>query len=262
MDPFEKLYWSKLQVELWVCTRSSEAVSLAEHAPGRTRLADLSIGPDGLDDEACDQHRPTFDDEIEQIGVAIANYGFVCEFDDARKEVIVALSKGQLQEHEDRSSGVRFFESKQVLKLWPVLITPPERSVARGPEAKLPSESRDAADSARAPARIHAREQQRAMIPPAPKRGPAPRYDWPLFQDVLDQLVRDKPDVSQAEAVRAMSDWCAENWGDEGGPGEPADSTIRRHIAYHAGALWAKSNGKVRRKPLSRRTKASARTSM
>jgi hypothetical protein len=60
-----------------------------------------------------------FDDEIGLIGTAIVNYGFVCPFEDAQKEVIVALSKGQLQEHQDRSSGVEFFEREEVLRLWP-----------------------------------------------------------------------------------------------------------------------------------------------
>jgi hypothetical protein len=91
MDSFEKPYRSKLQVELWVSTRSREAVGLAERAPRRTRLTDLSIGPDGLDDEACAQDTPTFDDEIELIGVAIANYGFVCEFNNARKKDRLAI---------------------------------------------------------------------------------------------------------------------------------------------------------------------------
>lgn len=83
------------------------------------RLADLSVGPDGVDDEAYEQDAPMFDDEVELIGAAIINYGFVCEFDDARKEVIVALSKGDLQEHQDRPSGAKFFEREEVLRLWP-----------------------------------------------------------------------------------------------------------------------------------------------
>ena len=44
MDPFDKSYWSWLQVELWVCTRSRDAVRLAAHAPGSIHLADLSLG--------------------------------------------------------------------------------------------------------------------------------------------------------------------------------------------------------------------------
>ena len=67
MDSFQRPYWSKLQVELWVCTRRREAVSLAAYAPGHTRLADLSIRPDGLDDEAYDQDTPIFDDEIDLV---------------------------------------------------------------------------------------------------------------------------------------------------------------------------------------------------
>ena len=50
---------------------------------------------------------------------ALIKYGSVCQFDDARKEVAVAWSRGQLQEHEDRASGVAFFESDEVLRLWP-----------------------------------------------------------------------------------------------------------------------------------------------
>lgn len=121
MDQFERPYWSKLQVELWVCTRSREAVGLAEHAPGRTRLADFSIGHDGLRDEASDQDTPMCDDEIELIGTGIINYGSVCPFEDAREDVIVALSKGEVQQHEDRSSGVKFFEREEVLRRWPDL---------------------------------------------------------------------------------------------------------------------------------------------
>jgi hypothetical protein len=442
MDPFEKPYWSKLQVELWVCTRRREAVGLAEHAPGRPRLADTSIGPDGSDEEAYDQDTPTFDDEIELIGTAITNYGFVCQFNDARKEVVVALSKGQLQEHQDRSTGVEFFEREEVLRLWPdprletlraetepltlaegvallvrgrpasrdgwarlrrraggrfptatqrrieaagqavvgmirngiivafgfrchshggigflnpsaddkerlyddqaflahqlwvdpctdaiwtepdlgdghlnptergyryvclsrmqfleavmshhtkteadckpagkqrlrtiggvhtqlfghaaVLRARPEGSVALRPEAKVPSESLNAADCAEAPARNLARKWHKATIPPAPKRGPSPRYHWSLFHDALDQLIREKPDVSQADVVRAMSDWCATNWSEEDGPGEPANSMVRQHIAAHPGAPWAKSKVKAPRKRLSRRAKTSAKTS-
>ena len=127
MEPFEVSYWSRLQVELWVCTRNMKAVALAEHDPGHIRIADLSLGSDRLDDEAYDQDTPMFDDEIDLIGTAIANYGYVCPFEDARKEVIVALSKGQLQEHQDRSSGAEFFERGDVLRLWP----DPRREILR-----------------------------------------------------------------------------------------------------------------------------------
>ena len=41
MEPFEVSYWSRLQVELWVCTRNMKAVALAEHDPGHIRIADL-----------------------------------------------------------------------------------------------------------------------------------------------------------------------------------------------------------------------------
>jgi hypothetical protein len=34
-----------------------------------------------------EEYGPTFDDEKELIGVAIINYGYVCSFDNARKEV-------------------------------------------------------------------------------------------------------------------------------------------------------------------------------
>ena len=64
--------------------------------------------------------------------------------------------------------------------------------------------------------------------------------------------------MGHAEAVRAMSDWCATEWGGEDGPGEPADSTVRKHIAAHHGAPWAKTKGKARRKRLSGRAKTSA----
>lgn len=255
MDSFEKPHWSKLQVELWVCTRSREAVRLAEHAPGRTHFADLSIGPDGLDDEAYDQQAPAFDDEIELIGTVIINYGLVCEFDDARKELIVALSNRKLLQHQDRSSGVEFFEREEVLRLWP----DPRWGTLR---ARVLSEPLDAADSARAPARNQARDCQKARIPPAPKRGPTSRFVWPQFRDALDRLIEKEPSVSHAEAVRAMSDWCAMAWGGEDGPGEPANSTVRKQIAAHPGAPWAKTSGKARRKPLSRRAKTSARTSV
>jgi len=91
---FLEPYWSRLQVELWVCTRSGEAVGLAEHAPGRTRLGGLSIGPGGLDDEAYDEYPPVFDDEIDLIGTAIINHGFVCPFDDARRRLSSRCPKG------------------------------------------------------------------------------------------------------------------------------------------------------------------------
>jgi hypothetical protein len=119
MDPFEKPYWSKLQVELWVCTRSREAVGLAEHAPGRTRPADTSIGPDGLDDEAYDEGVRMFDDEIELIGTAIIRCGTVCSFDNARKEVIVALTDGRLRAYFDPANPHdQFFERVSILELW------------------------------------------------------------------------------------------------------------------------------------------------
>jgi hypothetical protein len=60
-----------------------------------------------------------FDDELDLMGTAIINYGFVCRFEDAQKEVVVALSKGQLKEHRHRGSGAEFFERKAILRLWP-----------------------------------------------------------------------------------------------------------------------------------------------
>ena len=51
--------------------------------------------------------------------MAIINYGIVCRIDDARRQVIVALSKGRLQQHQDPSSGVEIFERQEVLRLWP-----------------------------------------------------------------------------------------------------------------------------------------------
>jgi hypothetical protein len=60
-----------------------------------------------------------FDDESELICTAITNYGSVLQFEDARKAVIVALFKGELEEHLDPSSGVEFFEREEVLRLWP-----------------------------------------------------------------------------------------------------------------------------------------------
>ena len=120
MDMLEGPYWSRLQVELWVCTRSMGAVALADANPGRIRIADLSLGSDGLDDEALDADRPAFADEAELIGTAIIKYGSLCPFDDAQRGVIAAVSEGKLREHRDPSSGVRFFKAKEVRQLWPV----------------------------------------------------------------------------------------------------------------------------------------------
>jgi hypothetical protein len=106
MEPFDKLHWSRLQVEMWVCTRNRDAVRLADHAPGRTRFADLRPGPDGIDDEKHDGADPSaFDHEDDLICTAITRYGYVCPWDDARKEVVVALSEGQLRAYSDPSTG-------------------------------------------------------------------------------------------------------------------------------------------------------------
>jgi hypothetical protein len=438
MDSFEARYWSRLQAELWVCTRSMEAVALAEHDPGDTVLADLSLGSDGLDDEALDVDRPAFVDESELIGTAVIRYGSVCSFHDARRELIVALSKGQLQEHQDRSSGAEFFEREEVLRLWPdprweilraeaepltlaaavallirghpaskdawarlrrraggrfppaaeqrikaagkeilkmirdgiveafgfrcdgdggigglnpsatdkerlnddkaflvhklwiapwadaiwtvpdlgdghfnptdrsyryvsldrtqfldairnhdtkavhstdsqrirpiggtpkrslgraAVVRRPEGSVARGTKAEVASEPLNTADGAQAPARNHGLERRKATIPPAPKRGPGPRYDWLAFYDALDELVGETPGLDHADAVRAMSDWCAVNWGGEDGQGEPANSTLRKHIAVAMVHVGRNAKAKLARKHLSRRAKTSARTS-
>lgn len=136
--------------------------------------------------------------------------------------------------------------SKQVFGRAAVLEPRPVGSVVRDPAAKVPTASLNAASSAGVPARNDVGECPKATIPPAPKRGPAPQYDWPLFHAALDQLIREKPDLRHADAVRAMSSWCSEAWGGEDGPGEPANSTLRKHIADHRGAPWAKSKRKRR----------------
>ena len=141
------------------------------------------------------------------------------------------------------------------------LVRRPEGSAARGPEAEMPSEPLNTAGGAQTLARNQGPRRRKATIRPAPKRGPSARYDWPAFHDVLNQLISEKPGLSQADAVRAMSDWCAMNWGAEDGPGEPANSALRQHIAAHPGAPWAKTKGKARHKHLSGRAKTSARTS-
>ena len=128
MDPFEEAYWSRLQVELWVCTRRREAVDLADRAPGRPRFADLSLGPDGLDDEKYDVDVPSFVDESELILLAISSYGSVCPLDKARKAILVAASKGELRRHQDPSSGLshdEFFEREEVLALWQAPVCAP-----------------------------------------------------------------------------------------------------------------------------------------
>ena len=244
MDSLEESYWSRLQVELWVCTRSREAVGLAEYAPGRTRITDLSIGPDGLDDEAHDQDPPMFDDEIDLIGMAIINYGFVCPFEDAQKEVLVALSKGQLKEHLDRGSGAEFFEREEVLRLWPdprwetltAISKPLTLAEARG----LPA-SKDAwADCAEASCLSVRGGHVPAAIPPAQKRGPRPRYQWPMVHEFLDELITSKGgNISRAEATKATLEWCAMQWGGEDGPGEPSEAMVRKHVGAHPAAPWA-----------------------
>jgi hypothetical protein len=427
MESFQEPYWSRLQVELWVCTRSREAVGLAEYAPGRTRFADLSIGPDGLDDEAYDQDTQMFDDEIDLIGTAIFDYGCVCQFEDAQKEVIVALSKGQLQEHQDRSSGVEFFEREEVLRLWPeprweilraktepltlaeavallvrgrpaskdvwkrlrrraggrfppaavqqieaagkaivgmirngiveafgfrchgdggigslnlsaddkerlyddqaflahqlwvdpcadaiwtepdlgdghfnptdrcyryvclnrtqfledirshrtkaeaegklagkqhfrrsggprkqmlepaTVLPLPIASVSSGSKAEVRSESLSAAaDCAEAPSIAVRGSYVPAAIPPAPKRGPRPKYQWPMVHELLDELIsRKSGNITQAEATKAILEWCAMQWGGEDGPGEPSEPMVRKHVAAHPGAPWAVIRTKI-----------------
>jgi hypothetical protein len=120
-DPFDKPYWSRLQVELWVCTRSRDAVRLAEHSPGIIRFDDLSLDPDLLDDEEHDNQLPGFANEEELIGTAISRYGCVCSFDDARRGVIVALSDGRLGVYRGPAIGsprAEFLERMAVVNLW------------------------------------------------------------------------------------------------------------------------------------------------
>jgi len=141
MDSFDKPYWSRLQVELWVCTRSRDAVRMAAQAPGSIQLADLSLGPDGADDDRLDDDPLIFDDDAELIGMAIIKYGWVCSYDDARQQVIVASTK-ELRAYPDPEAGDphgEFFERAAVLALWPEKVVaevldaaaPPGRPVAK-----------------------------------------------------------------------------------------------------------------------------------
>jgi len=137
MDPFDKPYWARLQVELWVCNRSRDAVRLAAHAPWRIHLADLSLGPDGADDERLDDAPPMFDDQAELIGVAIMKYACVCSFDDARQQVIVASAKDELRAYPDPEIGNsdgQFFERANVMpKPAADLITSTKRTTSPRP---------------------------------------------------------------------------------------------------------------------------------
>jgi hypothetical protein len=123
MDSFQRPYWSKLEVELWVCTRRREAVGLAEYAPGRTRFADLSLGPDGIDDEKYDVDAPPFVDGDELILWAISRYGSVCPLDEARKAILVALSA----DSDEAGRGFRPEAGRRVKRL--ATLTPDRRPI-------------------------------------------------------------------------------------------------------------------------------------
>ena len=117
MEPFDKPYWSRRQVELWVCTRSRNALRLADYG-----FADLSLGPYGIDDERYDDGDPPIEDEGELYCTAIIRYGSVCSRDDALKEVAVALSDRKLRAYPDPEGGNfhgQFFVRERVLKEWP-----------------------------------------------------------------------------------------------------------------------------------------------
>jgi hypothetical protein len=106
-NPVERPHWNRLQVLLWICTRSSDAVRLAAHDLGSTSLLDF--------DENDPSH---FGDEDELVGTAIINYGYIMSFGDAKRELIVAESKGQLRAYQD-SGGAAFFERTGAMAIWP-----------------------------------------------------------------------------------------------------------------------------------------------
>jgi hypothetical protein len=116
METFDKPYWSRRQVELWVCIRSRDALRLADYDFG-----DLRLGPAGIDDERYDDDDSPIFDEGELYCTAIIRYDSVCSRDDARKEVVVALSEGEIRAYPnpDGNSDDQFFERAKVLKLWP-----------------------------------------------------------------------------------------------------------------------------------------------
>ena len=160
------------------------------------RLADLSVGPDGVDDEAYEQDAPMFDDEVELIGAAIINYGFVCEFDDARKEVIVALSKGDLQEHQDRPSGAKLFEREEVLRLRPDTLGAKSERLKLGEAVALLVRGRPASkDAWRRLCRRH-----RGRFPPAILRG-------------IDEAGQAIVDMTRRRDVEAWGRFCDRNKG-------------------------------------------------
>jgi hypothetical protein len=102
MDPFDKPYWSQLQVVLWVCTRSKEALRLA--ADQRPVSRDLANGQDDW---------PGFDDDLDLIAEVVMPGGRIakrwrsrlrpdCSFKDAEEQVLDGLGRGRL-----RASGRR-----------------------------------------------------------------------------------------------------------------------------------------------------------
>jgi hypothetical protein len=125
-DPFERPYWNRLQVEMWVYCRAREAVRLAVHKPGSSALYDLQLGPDGWEETPPNDEQaplgegeyPVFANEHELICMITDRYGRVLSIEDTNKAITVAISKNQLRIHTDPSMGDEFFEREEVLALW------------------------------------------------------------------------------------------------------------------------------------------------
>jgi hypothetical protein len=281
MDLFEKLTWAPLQVILWVCTRSKPAVRACDDDRNTSEIIEEVLMPSGrVGRRWRSRRRPdiSFEDAEVQVLDALSRGRLRASGlrqGEGDREGVPEQHWGDLQFYwspprkgfhhpsvprsvygSHRYVGPRdrlrpnatywtgvLIEREEVLALW----SDPQRHMAEGAGRKPGT----IAASGGAKTRVCA-----PTIPPAPKRGPDRRYDWPLFHAVLDQLIRQEPDVSHADAVRAMSDWCAMTWGGEDGPGEPANSTVRKHIADHPGAPWVKPGKRLLRLP-----KTSAKTS-
>lgn len=113
-------------------------------------------------------------------------------------------------------------------------------SVSRGSKAEPAGERLNPVHRAEAPARSPAREDYKPTIRLIPKRGPKPRYQWPIVHEFLDELISSKSgNINRAEATKAILDWCAMQWGGKDGPGEPSEAMVRKHVAAHPGAPWA-----------------------
>jgi hypothetical protein len=70
--------------------------------------------------------------------------------------------------------------------------------------------------------------RRRSGAEPSLPRGPKPKFDWPAFDDAGKAILeRDGIPDRQARLEEAMTQWCAENWGEDN---VPACSTIRKRV--------------------------------